>query len=213
MVDFLHERDVQVGMFNPVRCTQEGGLRLKPANDLMADYFMQALDRSYELFLRTGRKLILANFANILAGIAGPTLRRLMCDISPCGGGRCFFAVSATGEVFPCSEFIGFSEFSGGNLNRDELSDIVASRPFKEVTGRRVESFLPCAGCAIRHFCGAPCPAEVKMVSGTLNAPSPYCQFYEEVIRYAFRVIASEREDTYLWDGWQEETVESFSWV
>jgi uncharacterized protein len=213
MVDFLHSHGVRVAMFNPVRCTQEGGLRLKPANDVMAEFFLQALDRTHEHFERTGQKLILANFANILAGIVGPTMRRLMCDISPCGGGRCFFAVSATGDVFPCSEFIGFSEFNGGNLNREELSRIVASKPFQEVTGRKVEAFLPCAGCAIRHFCGAPCPAEVKIVSGTLNAPSPYCQFYEEVVRYAFRVIASEREDAYLWDGWQEETDESFSWV
>jgi len=213
MVDFLHEHGVRVGMFNPVRCTREGGLRLKPANDVMAEFFLQALDRTYEHFERTGQKLILANFANILAGIVGPTMRRLMCDISPCGGGRCFFAVSATGDVFPCSEFIGFPEFNGGNLNREELSRIVASKPFQEVTGRKVEAFLPCAGCAIRHFCGAPCPAEVKIVSGTLNAPSPYCQFYEEVVRYAFRVIASEREDAYLWDGWQEETDESFSWI
>lgn len=213
MVDFLHERGVRVGMFNPVRCTQEGGLRLKPANDVLAEFFLRALDRTYEQFERTGRKLILANFANILAGIAGPTMRRLMCDISPCGGGRCFFAVSATGDVFPCSEFIGFPEFNGGNLNREDLSRIIESKPFRDVTGRKVEAFLPCAGCAIRHFCGAPCPAEVKVVSGTLNAPSPYCRFYEEVVRYAFRVIASEREDAYLWDGWQEESEESFSWV
>jgi uncharacterized protein len=51
----------------------------------------------------------------------------------------------------------------------------------------------------------------VKAVSGTLNAPSPYCEFYEEQVRYAFRVIAEGREEAYLWDGWGDETVESFS--
>jgi uncharacterized protein len=46
-----------------------------------------------------------------------------------------------------------------------------------------------------------------------LNAPSPYCQFYEEQVRYAFRVIGQKREDAYLWDEWQEETEAAFQWV
>ena len=43
-----------------------------------------------------------------------------------------------------------------------------------------------------------------------MDAPSPYCEFYEEQVRYAFRVIAAKREDAYLWDGWQDETEESY---
>ncbi|MCK8603192.1 peptide-modifying radical SAM enzyme CbpB [Desulfoferrobacter suflitae] len=213
MVDFYHEHGVGTVMFNPVRCTQPGGHRLKPANDVLAEYFCKALDRTGELYQRTGRKLVVANFANVLAGIVGPTTRRLMCDLSPCGGGRCFFAVSAHGDVFPCSEFIGFDAFNGGNLYRDDLSAILASEPFQSVTNRKVESIVPCSGCAIRHYCGAPCPAEVKAVAGTLNAPSPYCEFYEEQVRYAFRVIAAGAEQAYLWDGWQEESEPSFCWI
>lgn len=136
-----------------------------------------------------------------------------MCDISPCGAGRCFFAVSAHGGVFPCSEFIGFPEFNGGNLFKDSLQGILQSKFFLKVTRRKAEEIVPCRTCAIRHFCGAPCPAEVKAVSGTLAAPSPYCTFYEELVRYAFRVIAMEREEAYLWDGWQDETEESFNWI
>ncbi len=210
MVDFYHGHGIRTVMFNPVRCTREGGNALKPENDLISRYFLEALDRTYELFEKTGRKLVVANFANVLAGIAGPTGRRLMCDISPCGGGRCFVAVSAHGDVFPCSEFIGFPEYKGGNLYRDALPDIIGSAPFLEITTRKAEDFKPCSDCAIRHFCGAPCPAEVKALSGTVNAPSPYCEFYEEQVRYAFRVIAHGREEAYLWDGWQEETEESF---
>lgn len=211
MVDFYHERGIATVMFNPVRCTQQGGRDLKPSDRVLAERFCRALDRAHELYVETGRKLVVANFANVLAGIIGPTGRRLMCDISPCGGGRCFFAVSAQGDVFPCSEFIGFQEFKGGNLFRDDLSGILESAPFRAVTGRKVEEIAPCSGCAIRHFCGAPCPAEVKAVSGTLNAPSPYCGFYEEQVRYAFRVIAAQREDAYLWDGWRDETEETFN--
>jgi uncharacterized protein len=212
MVDFYHNHGVGVVMFNPVRCTQQGGQDLKPGNGELVEAFCHALDRTYKLFEKTGQKLVVANFANVLAGIIGPTGRRLMCDISPCGGGRCFFAVSANGGIFPCSEFIGFPEFQGGNLFQRNLDAVLKSRPLEAVRTRKVETIDPCSTCAIRHFCGAPCPAEVKVVTGTLNAPSPYCEFYEEQVRYAFRVIAQGREDAYLWDGWQEETEETFHW-
>jgi uncharacterized protein len=213
MVDFYHDRGVSVVMFNPVRCTQKGGAQLKPDNDRMSEYFCKALDRTWELYKNTGQKLVIANFANVLAGIAGPTGRRLMCDISPCGGGRCFFAVSANGDVSPCSEFIGFHEFSGGNLYQNDLHSILKTKPFEDVTHRKVENIVPCRNCVIRHYCGAPCPAEVKMVSGVLDAPSPYCEFYEEQVRYAFRVLAHGREDAYLWDGWKDETEVTYNWT
>ena len=213
MVDFYHDHGVKTVMLNPVRCTREGGKKLKPHNHTMTEYFCKALDRTYELYSKTSQKLVIANFANVLMGIAGPTGRRLMCDISPCGGGRCFFALSALGGVFPCSEFIGFPEYQGGNLFQDDLDVILKTRPFEEITTRKVENIEPCANCAIRHFCGAPCPAEIKMFSGTLNAPSPYCEFYEEQVRYAFRVIGQGLEDAYMWDGWREDTEETFNWV
>ena len=210
LVDFYHDAGVGVVMFNPVRCTRQGGLALKPDDEVLAEAFCAALDRSYALFEKTGRKLVVANFANVLAGVVGPTGRRLMCDISPCGGGRCFFAVSAHGDLFPCSEFIGFPEYRGGNLFQDEVEAVLESRPFRAVTSRVVEDIEPCRRCAIRHFCGAPCPAEVHAVGGKLEARSPYCRFYEEQVRYAFRVVAQGREEAYLWDGWASETEETY---
>ena len=198
-------------MLNPVRCTRPGGVELKPDNVELSRNFFAALDRTYELFERTGRKLVIPNFANVLIGIVAPTARKLMCDISPCGGGRCFFAVSATGDVFPCSEFIGMPEFCGGNLFEEGIPKILESEPFQRITTRRVEDIDPCSKCAVRHFCGAPCPAEVYGSKGTLKAAPDYCSFYIEQARYALRLVALQREDAYLWDNWRKNTEETFS--
>ncbi len=208
MVNFYHNLGVGVVMFNPVRCTRPGGRKLKPDDAVLAKSFCAALDRTFDLYQQTGQKLVVANFANVLAGIAGPTTRRLMCDISPCGGGRCFFAVSARGDIFPCSEFIGLDKFKGGNIYRDPLSAVLDSAPFKEITQRKTEDFSPCSSCIIRHFCGAPCPAEIKAVTGTVHAASPYCEFYQDQVRCAFRVIAQDRLEAYLWDDWKKESIE-----
>jgi len=204
LVELLHRQGVANALLNPVRGTQAGGRALMPDQSELAHYFFEALDRAHELYEKTGRQLVIGNFANLLLGLVAPGARRLMCDISPCGGGRCFFAVGASGEVAPCSEFLGFKEFHGGSLFETPVAELLKSQPFARVTGRVVEDLEPCKACAVRQFCGAPCPAEVYASHGTLKAPAPYCDFYAAQARYAFQVIARGRLDAYLWDGWRD---------
>lgn len=211
MVDFLHEHGVEHCLLNQVRCTLEGGRQAKPADDVMAKMLIKALDRTYELYEKTGRKLVVVNFANILLSLLAPSARQLMCDISPCGGGRCFFAVSANGDVFPCSEFIGLPAFNSGNIFTNTLSEITSSKPFQMVTGRKVEDIDPCNRCAIRHFCGSPCPAEAYEINKAMNMPGAFCEFYEEQVRYALRLIADGKENAFLTDNWDSDTNEVFS--
>ena len=106
-------------------------------------------------------------------------------EASPCGGGRCFFAVSASGDLFPCSQFVGVQDFCGGNLFTGTIEGALSSQPFKKVTSRRVEDIDPCKRCAIRHFCGSPCPAEAHEMNGGMNQPGAFCGLYEEQVRYA----------------------------
>lgn len=210
MVDLLHALEVPTCMLNPVRCTLEGGRRVRPSDSDLAAVYVRALERSYQLYQATGRKLVVANFANIVLAVIAPTARRLMCDISPCGGGRCFFAVDAHGELFPCSEFIGLEGFGGGNLFKGGLRGCFDSSAFRSVTERAVETIEPCSSCVFRHFCGAPCPAEAFELSGTTSNRGAFCDFYQEQARYALRVIADGREDAFLWDGWDRDLTTTF---
>jgi len=129
-----------------------------------------------------------------------------MCDISPCGGGRVFFALAPDGGMYPCSEFIGLPEFCGGNLMKDDIEAVLESPAFKKVTGRKVEDIDPCNRCAIRHFCGSPCPAEAYEMNGGMDRPGAFCEFYERQVRYALRLIADGRAEDFLWDGWDKDT-------
>lgn len=206
IVDFFHAMEVPICMLNPVRCTLQGAREIKPQDHELAKNYLMALDRTYDLYEKTGRKLVVANFANVIVGIVAPTARRLMCDISPCGGGRCFFAISATGDLFPCSEFIGLPEFCGGNLFKGEIEKAIENAAFRRVTSRNVEDIEPCSRCAVRHFCGSPCPAEAYTMNGGMNRRGSFCGLYEEQIRYAFRQIADGKEEAYLWDNWDANT-------
>lgn len=205
LVELFHAREVPTCMLNAVRCTLPGARTVRPDDDALARGFIAALERTHELYRQTGRKLVVANFANILLAILAPTARRLMCDISPCGGGRAFFALAPDGGMFPCSEFIGLDEFRGGNLFTDRVEDVLESRAFRTVTERNVDHIVPCKGCAIRHFCGSPCPAEAHEMNGGVDRVGAFCGFYEEQTRYAFRLIADAKADDFLWDGWDAE--------
>ena len=211
MVEFLHAHEVPTCMLNVVRCTQPGGRESWIEDAAVVPAYLAALDRSHQLFRQTGRKLVVANFANILISILAPTARRLMCDISPCGGGRSFFALAPDGSLFPCSEFIGLPAFAGGNLFTDRIEDVLDSPAFRQVTGRKVEDIAVCAPCPVRHFCGSPCPAEAHEANGGMDRIGAYCGFYLEQARYAFRLIADGIGDDYLWDGWDEGTETAFA--
>jgi uncharacterized protein len=206
LVDFFHARRVPASMLNVTRCTQPGARAKRGGDQAVSKAFLAALDRTHALFRETGRKLVVANFANILIAILAPTARRLMCDISPCGGGRSFFAVAPDGSLFPCSEFIGLPDFSGGNLFTGKIETVLESPPFRLVSGRKVEDIDGCDQCAIRHFCGSPCPAEAHEMNGGMGQKGAFCEFYEEQVRYALRLIADGSHEDYLWDGWDEGT-------
>ncbi|OGI04493.1 MAG: peptide-modifying radical SAM enzyme CbpB [Candidatus Melainabacteria bacterium GWF2_37_15] len=210
MIDFFHELEIPAVMLNMVRCTLPGAREVKPDDYEVAQHFIKALDRTHELYKKTGRKIVVANFANILVSIMAPMARRLMCDISPCGGGRVFFALAPDGGMFPCSEFIGLPDFKGGNLFRDDINTVLQSESFKKVTDRKIEDIKPCDKCAIRHFCGAPCPAEAYEMNGGMNKIGAFCEFYEEQVRYAFRLIADNIVEDYLWSEWDKDTVTLF---
>jgi len=211
LIDFFHDREVPTCLMNILRCTLPPSRNLKPDDTEVSKYFLAALDRTYELYEQTGRRLTVGNFANIILAIIAPTARRLMCDISPCGGGRCFFALAPNGDMFPCSEFIGLDRFRDGNLFKDDITSVIDSEPFRLVTGRKIEAIEPCRRCAIRHFCGSPCPAEAHEMNGSMNSTGAFCEFYEEQVRYAFRVIADEKVDAYLWDGWDSGMKDTFN--
>jgi len=211
MVELFHAKEVPTCMLNTVRCSLPGARGVKPADGDMAKAFFAAMDRTHELYRETGRKLTVANFANIVLGILAPTARRLMCDISPCGGGRAFFALAADGGLYPCSEFIGLPRFNGGNLLAEGgVEAALTSEAFRPVIERNVDKFSPCGDCAIRHFCGSPCPAEAAEMNGGMDKIGAFCEFYKEQVNYAMRLIADGKADDYLWNGWDEGTETTF---
>lgn len=193
IVKFLHAKKIPCVLLNPVRLTQKNSRGLKPSLGLLTKHFIEAVDTAIELSRNTGRKIIVGNFSNVILGIVSPLARRLMCDISPCGGGRCFFTITASGKMIPCGEFIGIKGFSGGNIFKDTIDSAMESKAFRKVRSRIVEKIAECDACVLRNFCGAPCPAELYAL-GNMYKKSVFCEFYKAIINHAFSLIAEGKE-------------------
>ncbi|MEW6409070.1 MAG: peptide-modifying radical SAM enzyme CbpB, partial [Nitrospirota bacterium] len=193
LVRFLHARKVRCVLLNPVRATQKGTQVLRPDQIALTKYFIDAVEEAIKLSISSRNRIIIGNFSNIILGIVAPTARRLMCDITPCGGCRCFLTITASGDMIPCGEFIGFRRFYGGNIFDTSIGEAMRSEPFKEIRARIVERIDECDICIFRNICGAPCPAEVYSTDKDMHTLSPYCEFYKELIRYAFKLIVEDK--------------------
>jgi uncharacterized protein len=106
--------------------------------------------------------------------------------------------------MFPCSEFIGLKKFKGGNIFKNNINKVLESQSFNLVTKRRIENIDSCSKCAIRHFCGSPCPAEAHEMNGSIETRGAFCELYIEQVHYALRLIADGKENAYLWNDWDK---------
>ncbi len=193
LVYFLHKKKVVCVLLNPVRATRASTVKLRPEIEDLTKYFKKAVDKAISLSKSSGRRIIIGNFSNIMLAIVAPQSRRLMCDISPCGAGRCFLAITAGGDIVPCGEFIALRDFRAGNIFDTSIKQALNSEQFKRVRARKVENIEECDVCNYRNICGAPCAAEVYSLSKDENKMSPYCDFYKEMIPYAFKLIEQEK--------------------
>jgi uncharacterized protein len=56
-----------------------------------------------------------------------------------------------------------------------------------------VEKIPECDACLFRNICGAPCPAELHSL-GNMHKKAVFCEFYKEIIAYAYKLIAEGKE-------------------
>ena len=52
---------------------------------------------------------------------------------------------------------------------------------------------------------------EIIKANGGMDQTGSFCEFYEEQVRYAFRLIADGKEDAFLWDDWDKEMTQTFA--
>ncbi len=91
--------------------------------------------------------------------------------VSACGAGFEYIAVTPSGDIYPCHQFVGRKEFIIGNLNY--LSNDKITRPdlideFKEANIYRKED---CNKCWARFYCSGGCQANNQEFNNSILKP------------------------------------------
>jgi uncharacterized protein len=98
-----------------------------------------------------------------------------------CAAGISTIAVDAGGRLYPCQAFIGFPEFSIGNIHSGLHSGNLASFREQQLRARAV-----CNGCWARFLCSGGCSAAAPHSGVLLDVPGG-CEFSRARVEIAVR--------------------------
>jgi uncharacterized protein len=148
----------------PVVLPDHHPLALKES-DLPA--LLKEYDRLAEGYIerRKGEKWF--NFFHFMLDLEhGPCINK---RLTGCGAGTEYLAVSPTGDLYPCHQFVGEKEYWIGNVREGILNKEVRERfACVSVLGK-----AHCANCPAKYYCGGGCAANAKNFGGAIDKQYP----------------------------------------
>jgi len=96
-----------------------------------------------------------------------------------------FLTIEPDGSVYPCDRFSGLEDFYLGNLHKEGLRAILASKRYSEMRLGFDKSPATCRTCEWLKLCRGGCAYEAYALSGRIDEPTYYCdalkQIYEHI--------------------------------
>jgi radical SAM protein with 4Fe4S-binding SPASM domain len=122
--------------------------------------------------------------------------REYRCMRSPCGAGYDYLVVTPTGDLYPCARFIHDPDLFLGNLSDAEGLEgrFMKSRLVGAMANRIVSRLPECQNCLWRHFCGGGCALAAHSISGTIDLPDPFCEFYRGIYPFLVQYLYQRPE-------------------
>ncbi len=110
--------------------------------------------------------------------------------ISGCGSGTEYMAVTPTGELYPCHQFVGNPDYLMGDIwNGVKRTDI--RDKFKKCNAY---SRKECDDCWARLYCSGGCAANAYNATGDINGVYPYgCDLFKKRIECAIMLKVDEQ--------------------
>ncbi len=111
--------------------------------------------------------------------------------IAGCGSGTEYFAVTPTGELYPCHQFVGDEKYKMGDVWNGVTNDTLRDE-FKlcNVYARR-----ECDECWAKLYCSGGCAANAYHATGSIRGVYDYgCKLFRKRIECAIMLKAAEAE-------------------
>lgn len=109
-----------------------------------------------------------------------------------CGAGSEYCAVTPTGDVYPCHQFVGQDEFKLGDVftgikNTDLVEDFKKANVFSKED---------CGDCWAKYYCSGGCHANAYYANGSILKPHKIgCQLEKKRLEAAISILAKQGEN------------------
>ena len=132
---------------------------------------------------KEGKPVNFFHFQMDLSG--GPCLAK---RVTGCGAGSEYLAVTPSGKLFPCHQFVGDDSFCLGDLD----TGIVNHKILSDFANCHVYSKPACRDCWARYYCSGGCMATAYNTHGDINQPDEIsCDLQRKRIECALYMAAS----------------------
>ena len=164
-----------------------------------ADYSLQESDLQ-ELFLeyeklaeellmreREGKGVHFFHFEMDLTN--GPCLAK---RVTGCGAGSEYLAVTPSGQLYPCHQFVGDENFRLGDLD----TGVIKTDMIDDFSKCHVFAKPECASCWAKYYCSGGCMANAFHSQGNILLPDKIsCELQKKRIECALYILAARQED------------------
>ncbi len=111
--------------------------------------------------------------------------------LSGCGAGSEYVAITPEGDIYPCHQFVGETDFLLGNVMTGLLDD-EKRKPFHRNPARELTK---CQDCWAKMWCGGGCAANAWHKNGDINKPYDLeCEMERKRVECAAWLFATGQE-------------------
>lgn len=105
------------------------------------------------------------NFFHFMIDLSqGPCIAK---RLRGCGSGHEYVAITPEGDIYPCHQFVGNSEFKMGNVAEGILNTDIQ----KHFKGSNVYTKEECRNCWAKFYCSGGCAANAHQFNNDINVP------------------------------------------
>ena len=120
---------------------------------------------------------------------AGPCIVK---RVSGCGVGTEYLAVTPSGELYPCHQFVGDEKFLLGNI----WDGIINKQVLEQFENCNVYSHKECKDCFAKLYCSGGCAANAYHTTGSVNGIYEFgCELHRKRIECAIMLKVAEAEE------------------
>lgn len=120
---------------------------------------------------------------------AGPCIVK---RVSGCGVGTEYLAVTPSGELYPCHQFVGDEKFLLGDI----WKGITNKEVIEQFEGCNVYSHKECKDCFAKLYCSGGCAANAYHTTGSVNGIYEFgCELHRKRIECAIMLKVAEAEE------------------